>query len=54
MTILMSFFGTFVFIFSVFSVGFGRAFKRLLMFIGAGFLIDCLIVGLSLLVACVN
>lgn len=47
MTCFMSIIGLFVFIFSVFTVGFGQAFKRFLMFIGAGFLIDILIVALS-------
>lgn len=47
MTIFMSTIGLFVFMFSVFTVGFTAAFKRLLMFIAAGFIIDLTLIALS-------
>jgi len=50
MTVLMSFIGLIVFMFSCFTVGFKSAFKRLFLFALAGFAIDILIVLLSLAV----
>lgn len=49
MTILMTFIGSFVFMFSIFTVGFKSAFKRLLAFTAAGFAIDVLIITLAVL-----
>lgn len=50
MIFIMTFFGFITFIISLFTVGFKSAFKRLLMFIGTGALIDILI---GILIACV-
>lgn len=50
MTILMTFFGTVVFVFSTFTVGFKSAAKRLLTFAGIGALIDIAIIIISVLV----
>lgn len=47
MTILMSFVGLLVFVFSFFTVGFKSAMKRLFAFVFAGFVIDLLIVILA-------
>jgi hypothetical protein len=51
MTILMTFFGLFVFIVSSFTVGFKQAWKRLAAFTVTGFVIDVLIVIVSLIVS---
>jgi len=51
MTILMSFVGLIVFVFSCFTATFQVAFKRLIMFACAGLFIDLLIVGVSLAVS---
>lgn len=50
MTILMTFLGTLVFIVSTFTVGFKSAWKRLMVFAVTGLIIDCFIIGISLLV----
>lgn len=50
MTVLMTFFGMFVFIFSTFTVGFKQAWKRLLAFALTGLVVDCFIVIVSLFV----
>ena len=47
MTILMTFAGAIVFVFSLVSVGFKSAFKRLWMFALTGLCIDVLIVALA-------
>lgn len=44
MTILMTFIGVVVFVFSCFTAGFKTAFKRLMYFTLAGFTIDMLII----------
>lgn len=44
MTVLMTFLGTFVFIFSLFTVGFKAAWKRLMLFAITGLIIDSFIV----------
>jgi hypothetical protein len=44
MTIICAFLGFLVFIVSCFTVRFKQAFKRWMMFIGVGFIIDVLIV----------
>jgi hypothetical protein len=44
MTILMTFIGVIVFVFSCFTAGFKTAFKRLMYFTLAGFTIDMLII----------
>lgn len=51
MTVLMTFFGTLVFVFSCFTVGFKPASKRLLMFAGIGAVVDVTIIGISVLVS---
>jgi len=53
MTVLMSFIGLIVFAVSCFTATFSVAFKRLLLFAGAGVFIDMLIIGVSLAVSCV-
>lgn len=50
MTVLMTFIGTFVFVFSWPKAGFASAFRRLLAFAAAGMLIDLMIITVSLLV----
>lgn len=50
MTVLMSFFGIIVFMFSCFTVGFKSAFKRLFLFIMAGACIDLIIICISIVV----
>ena len=50
MTVLMTFIGTFVFIFSCFTVGFKAGWKRLMLFAITGVIIDAFIIGISLLV----
>lgn len=47
MTVLATFFGFLVFVFSCFTVGFKAAFKRLLMFMGFGVVIDLIIVTIA-------
>lgn len=47
MTIIAAFFGFIVFIFSCFTAGFKTALKRLMLFIGIGFIIDILILILA-------
>lgn len=51
MTVLMTFVGTVVFIFSMFTVGFKSAFKRLWMFALTGLAIDVFIVAVSVTVS---
>lgn len=51
MTVIFTFFGTFVFIVSAFTVGFKAAFKRLAVFAIAGVIIDSFIIGIALLVS---
>lgn len=51
MTILMTFFGTIVFVFSAFTVGFKSAWQRLFYFALTGLIIDLFIIGLSVLVS---
>lgn len=51
MTVLMTFVGTFVFIFSLFTVGFKAAWKRLMLFAITGLIIDCFIIGIALAVS---
>lgn len=50
MTVLMSFVGCIVFVFSIFTVGFASAFKRLWMFALTGLAIDTFIIGIAVLV----
>lgn len=50
MTVLMTFFGTIVFVFSTFTVGFKAAWKRLMGFAVTGLIIDCFVIGVSSLV----
>jgi hypothetical protein len=50
MTVIMTFFGTLVFVFSCFTVGFKPAMKRLLTFAGIGAVIDIAIIGIANLV----
>lgn len=50
MTVLMTFIGTIVFLFSCFTVGFKAGWKRLMLFAVTGLIIDCFIIGISLLV----
>lgn len=50
MTVLMTFFGTLVFVFSCFTVGFKPASKRLLAFAGIGALVDLTIIGIATIV----
>lgn len=54
MTILMTIFGCGVFIFSLFTVGFKSAYKRLWMFALAGLTIDLFIVALAVAVGYVT
>lgn len=54
MTVLMTFVGTLVFIFSLFTVGFKSAVKRLWVFVLTGVAIDALIVGLAITVGIVS
>lgn len=54
MTILMTIFGCIVFVFSLFTVGFKSAFKRLWMFALTGLTIDLLIVGVAVAVGYVT
>lgn len=51
MTVLMTFFGTLVFVFSCFTVGFKSASKRLLMFVCIGAVVDIAIIGIANLVS---
>ena len=51
MTILMTFFGMFVFIVSSFTVGFKQAWKRLAAFAVTGLVIDCFIIIIATLVS---
>lgn len=51
MTVLFTFFGTFVFIFSIFTVGFKSAFKRLWMFALTGLCIDLFIITVAVVVS---
>lgn len=53
MTVLMTFVGTIVFIFSMFTVGFKASWKRLMTFALTGLLIDLFIVGIALAVTLV-
>ena len=47
MTILMTFVGTIVFIFSLFTVGFKSAWVRLMVFAVTGLIIDCFLIGIA-------
>jgi hypothetical protein len=51
MVVFMTFIGTFVFIFSMFTVGFKAAWKRLMAFALTGLVIDCFIILIALLVS---
>lgn len=51
MTVLMTFFGMFVFIVSTFTVGFKQAWKRLAAFAITGFVIDTCIIVIATLVS---
>jgi len=51
MTVIMTFVGTLVFMFSWFTVGYKAAVKRLFMFIATGVLIDCCIIAVAIFVA---
>lgn len=50
MTVLMTFVGTIVFFISFITVGFKPAWKRLMKFAFTGLIIDCFIIGISILV----
>lgn len=56
MTIVLSVFGLLVFLISLVTAGFRTAFKRLLMFIATGIVIDLMIVAIagSLIYALIN
>lgn len=51
MTILMTFFGSIVFVFSCFTVGFKSAMKRLGLFALTGFIIDLSIIVIAVVVS---
>ena len=53
MTVIMTVFGTLVFIVSFFTAGFTAAFKRLLVFIALGFALDLSFVALATVVTIV-
>jgi len=50
MTVLFTFFGSVVFVFSIFTVGFKSAFKRLWMFALTGLCIDLFIIAVATVV----
>lgn len=50
MTVMFTFLGSIVFVFSIFTVGFKSAFKRLWMFALTGLMIDLFIVTVSVVV----
>jgi hypothetical protein len=51
MTVLLTMVGVLVFIFSLFTVGFIAAWKRLMLFAVTGLIIDCFIIGTAILVS---
>jgi hypothetical protein len=51
MTVLMTFVGTLVFVFSTFTVGFKAAWKRLMTFAITGLIIDCFIIMIAIAVS---
>jgi hypothetical protein len=51
MTVLMTFVGAVVFVFSIFTVGFKAAFWRLLAFTLVGVMIDALLIGIAVTIA---
>jgi len=51
MVVLMTFVGTFVFLISLFTVGFKAAWKRLMLFAVTGLIIDCFIVIIAFAVS---
>lgn len=54
MTVFMSVIGLFVFVFSLFTVGFKAGLQRLLMFAMTGFAIDLLVVAVASAVMAVH